>query len=1047
MPASATPPFPARAARRQGFALIITVVLVAFVVLILVGLATFTRVETSVADNAGKLGAARQNALVALNIALGKLQETAGPDERVTATADASDAGAEPGARYWTGVWDTSGSNTVPDEGWLVSGTNPSPTTAIAHIATPTPAQNAVTLVGDNTADLTDLRVTVPLTDLRVPESQIPGLGTVADPTTIGRVGWWVGDEGVKASMALPLQVDIPTYAPYDTATARRILRTQVPMGPQDFVTDAASSTDTAAGFDPLFNDAARMRAVLTREQGAFLERIPSSDPLPDQWKENFHHWTTISHGVLAKTTGGGGLKEDLSRDPSLLGDAFVAWAGSGHLRPDNDNVPNQPLSGADDARRTHRLTAETSSSSPDFRQKVAPVISDFWIQFAGFHTAAFQPRLRSTAIITLWNPYSSGMVIDTDLILEVRGLPTINYVWRTTAPAVTFAASIDLNSAYQTVSGGSNGMRLRLKLPSGNPIYLRPGMMVSWSSNANTDDNPVSSALEFSSPNTKALVNITANPAGDGFWEYSPPGAPTFANVPQVSWDQTAGANLRLVLQTDEATPRELANVPMPTFPAANRGFVTAAADRIAGYAYRIQQMTPADLTPGGWWWENADFDLRAPRSQDYIGFNGIDAIATSYGSRFNIGPTGAFLLKTNPGASNNQYRDVPLFELPRLPVLSLGQLQHLRVDGEPAFAVGNTWGQGGDAYGRLWDDYFFSGLTNQVVGSIGAQSPLPFFHLRSLASDNPALAALNANTAEDLLVAGAFNVNSTSREAWRAVLQSLRPFAGATGSPEAWRAVDNLDNGVTDDGPGVEAMVRDGTRGDRTSAAAEEETASRASGFARFPQTAQEIDEFDTAAGVTTVAPDNLFRVRYRSGIRAGDNYGNAQQPVVRNLTRDQIDEMADELTGLIETHIRANGPFQSMADFLRARGGVFNNRSPIEEAIFLAGINARVNTLDPTANPPANPPGSTWNDGFSSSWLSQADVLTALGTQMQARSDTFVIRAYGDVVNPVTDEVEGRAWCEARVQRLPDAATPGVLGREFRIVEFRWLAPSDI
>jgi hypothetical protein len=154
-----------------------------------------------------------------------------------------------------------------------------------------------------------------------------------------------------------------------------------------------------------------------------------------------------------------------------------------------------------------------------------------------------------------------------------------------------------------------------------------------------------------------------------------------------------------------------------------------------------------------------------------------------------------------------------------------------------------------------------------------------------------------------------------------------------------------------------------------------------------------------------------------------------------------------MADELTGLIETHIRANGPFQSMADFLRARGGVFNNRSPIEEAIFLAGINARVNTLDPTANPPANPPGSTWNDGFSSSWLSQADVLTALGTQMQARSDTFVIRAYGDVINPVTEEVDGRAWCEARVQRLPDDANPAVLGRQFRILEFRWLAPSDI
>ncbi|HSH93846.1 MAG TPA: hypothetical protein VK968_06855, partial [Roseimicrobium sp.] len=118
--------------------MIITITLLAFLVLLLVSLASLTRVETQVASNGQQMSKARQNALLALNIALGQLQKTVGPDQRVTATADiAGDrlgarlttgapatnthgaaapdgsraavanglAGAGPGTRYWTGAW------------------------------------------------------------------------------------------------------------------------------------------------------------------------------------------------------------------------------------------------------------------------------------------------------------------------------------------------------------------------------------------------------------------------------------------------------------------------------------------------------------------------------------------------------------------------------------------------------------------------------------------------------------------------------------------------------------------------------------------------------------------------------------------------------------------------------------------------------------------------------------------------------------------------------------------------------------------------------
>jgi hypothetical protein len=93
----------------------------------------------------------------------------------------------------------------------------------------------------------------------------------------------------------------------------------------------------------------------------------------------------------------------------------------------------------------------------------------------------------------------------------------------------------------------------------------------------------------------------------------------------------------------------------------------------------------------------------------------------------------------------------------------------------------------------------------------------------------------------------------------------------------------------------------------------------------------------------------------------------------------------------------------------------------------------------------------------------------LLGALGPVLTARSDTFRIRAYGDVLNPVSGSTtsEARAWCEAIVQRLPDyvddsmpaatdlTAAPAssakitnqTFGRRFKIVSFQWLSANDI
>jgi len=71
-----------------GFATVLALLIVALLVVVLVGAAMILRVETFTSSNAQKIAEARQNALYGMEMALADLQELAGPDQRVTATAE-----------------------------------------------------------------------------------------------------------------------------------------------------------------------------------------------------------------------------------------------------------------------------------------------------------------------------------------------------------------------------------------------------------------------------------------------------------------------------------------------------------------------------------------------------------------------------------------------------------------------------------------------------------------------------------------------------------------------------------------------------------------------------------------------------------------------------------------------------------------------------------------------------------------------------------------------------------------------------------------------
>ena len=79
----------------------------------------------------------------------------------------------------------------------------------------------------------------------------------------------------------------------------------------------------------------------------------------------------------------------------------------------------------------------------------------------------------------------------------------------------------------------------------------------------------------------------------------------------------------------------------------------------------------------------------------------------------------------------------------------------------------------------------------------------------------------------------------------------------------------------------------------------------------------------------------------------------------------------------------------------------------------------------------------------------WLMQSDVLSPLAPVSNARSDTFTIRAYGDVEDPLSGEIQSQVWCEATVQRTmrEEDSTNKPNHRLFEIVGFRWLSPEAV
>jgi hypothetical protein len=335
------------------------------------------------------------------------------------------------------------------------------------------------------------------------------------------------------------------------------------------------------------------------------------------------------------------------------------------------------------------------------------------------------------------------------------------------------------------------------------------------------------------------------------------------------------------------------------------------------------------------------------------------------------------------------------------------------------------------------LWDDWFLSGIAPQPSPAFAqnrdqktvandffsGKTPLPVArYLPELAGQQASQLVASffagnlpndtavTNVASHLRVDGMFNVNSTSVEAWKTLLGTLK---------------------------GQQIVVRD-------------------------------------ESGVETIAPrDNNTPI---AKVGATRNIITTDDPVMnrdqwngrRTLTDDEIEALAKAIV----KEVRKRGPFLSLADFVNRRVGTdktLAKAGAIQSALDSdeTPINKKQNTSRSVTAVSANrllfPEAEKGAMHYGSpSLVKQADILTPVAPVLSARSDSFIIRTYGEAVDR-SGTVTARAWCEAVVERdrefvdsTDKAETQAAsltrdanksFGRRFNVISFRWLNSSEI
>lgn len=1131
-------------AHRGGFALILSLVMLGFLLLLVLLLGGLTNVSLQEQALRGQKERARANALFGLMEALGTLQQQAGPDQRVTARASLLNKdSANP---WWTGVWRSDGATAhskiapLPVR-WLLSGDAPDPAVAMDEAL-------SVSLVSDRG------------------EGEVrAGLVLFEADAGAGRYAWWVGDEGVKAKFTTtdpyPALIDAA-----ETNAERERLRFARWRASQGMSLNAVRNL----GGELTAADEAALRAGVADDNVPLLLQGSLS---ATTWKRHFHDFTAWSRGLLTDTRRGG-LRYDLTQAfevDSVFNRDFLDAGARGRFGLLADII--DPRTGEIDSAASLPTDAEMASAStwaykgPNFGilkdyyrlydllgasplsslPSLEPRITDTagfegpWpspyksadgtnVQDA-FHTnnplmlslayvqmgfgislysagtnaggdAVYKVQLESKPVIALYNPHNVTLA---NARLRFRWAPNPRLtlrLWNSAAgnptPAQTVVFRLQEFFPYGSNEARSEGYIFRVAggedadafdfLPGETRFFsladkqvnyhdaVSGSSFVPFDMEADYDESGrVFMRLDNVHTATARGESTATNPAADtsGHFGLTTDERDALTITVPAGYDdeQTAdylrGMNISLSLELLEPGRIWLSHAvgnafvetldmlgnwlnvkPPEQNPPAFNLMDALAAPTLVTFGYglggvseaeqAVRVLVDANVRPLTY---NTEYEV-------FFGGQGLDSSTLM---------RGGLLADPAPPASGERNQGswvsgtgplLPLFEVPAAPLQSLASFQHAylsRYNHEPSYAFANSFASvrvPRDSYfksgyaGRaawvnydtsfvmneaLWDGYFFSTLPYNVLRKESADafdaqisevgqggSPLPSSRMRFTETDATLAEHLRSFSGADgglsgyrpasvLEVDGAFNVNSDSVEAWSALLKTFR------------------------DG---HIPVRNPATGSLGWESGQSNAFSRSS----------------VAAG----GSDDFWK-----GFRA--------------LTDTEVESLASAIVA----ENRKRGPYLSLASFVNRKlsDGDEGLMGALQAAIEATGLNSEATSVSGAG--PVNMattsdhlydnsvgPQATGFPGF----LTQADLLQVIGPALSARSDTFRIRAYGEAGDGQSGNASAQAWCEAIVTRVVEPVAhggafadtvnpPSALGRQFRIVAFRWLNENEL
>lgn len=1165
-----------RRPRQTGFALVVTVSLLMLITVVAVGMLSLSSLVLRGAGQDTAQAEARSNARLALMLALGEIQKSLGRDEAITAPAGILDSSPDTpeadGVRepHWTGVWasrkDALGNQpdydrAAPFRRWLVSESN---------------RTAAERLDFAQSGSLTE-PVTMASTPARAGGVSRGEARAGRVKTARGAYAWWVADENCKAHIGLRDEVDRDAEA----SIADRLASAATPGG---------HGIRALEGFDEFPTNTAATDKLITRGQIELVE------DLGDRPAELFHDISPYSESVLADVTNGG-LRQDLSmyleRDDINWAEGW-GWPGGKNRPPTGPRGPNNDYALSNAMQfdvlswkslhhwyNMHRRQLSTAANFPlnamrnytsydpvsnpmwnSGVMRVTPVLARMQMIISyglrrtggtagGSGTSTFELLMYSYPMLTLWNPYSVGMVVDQwslflhtlplehsvyvngrKVSLAGEGSRNGNYNWGWPhgnmvmrfgegTPSVNLApgeAKILTYSASQ--SGGFHAhemvAELRPWLPPGrsNP-QGHMGQVRSLGTINGTDSDRISvettgsswhtSANSYANFQTTFCYRVESKAVHRGH----PDEFKRQMFVGQVAWRCEANAG--------NPIPDVISRT---NFPSMTLGQLEGSASPFLHLDVRLKTLDEVIL-PNKTWLHNIPQHpfVAATSTQKH---RDVDAATSFYAHPYSLafeqinGTEGLMQNQPTFGPSNRPSgggrstiiaQDVPL-----APLTSLAQLQNLPQVPIEALnwsgyyfqnhAIGNSFAspglqpqsikersfpfylgeyfawQGGDIAGNfyndwtwfnnsdytipsapaavvdrsyvanhlLFDTYFFSSLAGQqgqIFSRFGKARPVrqvvqDFFNGNRPApnaayrphlvqTDPAALSAAlvpgrvgvatdaHQKVAAHLMTTGGFNVNSTSVPAWTALIASSH-------------------------------LKRPVTLSNRGSLQVQ-------------PQARFVVSRFSApvggAAGGSASSEDNRW-LGYRE------------------LTVEEVRQLAEAIV----KQVKKRGPFRSLGEFVNRRlttdrelalygavqaaledPAVDINASYRDEKITESDLTNRKHSANYKFKEAAL--GSRYQG--TPAYISQADILTPIAPILNARSDTFVVRGYGEARGSDGKTVLARAWCEAVVQRVPEFVDPRdaahvpvatlksdankAFGRRFVMKSFRWVPPSEI